>query len=119
MNILIGVPHVFRPQDGSVLSSQTEAKRALKAAALQQVTRGTWTCYGAGRCSTATTNGAGWLSTRLNDPQNRTRPQQPANPTSLATGLLFQDRSNRGRPPDPSGRHTTSGACNPQFRPLP
>jgi len=40
MNILIGIPHVFRPQDGSVLSSQTEAKRALKAAALQQVTHG-------------------------------------------------------------------------------
>jgi hypothetical protein len=40
MNILIGIPHVFRPQDGSVLSSQTASKRALKAAALQQVTRG-------------------------------------------------------------------------------
>ena len=40
MNILIGLAHVFRPQHGSVLSSESEAKRSLKAAALQQATRG-------------------------------------------------------------------------------
>lgn len=38
MNILITMPHVFSPKEGSLYSSQTEAKREIKAQALHRAT---------------------------------------------------------------------------------
>ncbi|WP_320675941.1 hypothetical protein [Prochlorococcus sp. MIT 1300] len=40
MRILIGIPHVFRPQEGSRLSSENSEKRALKKKALQEASLG-------------------------------------------------------------------------------
>ena len=34
MKVLLGIPHVFAPKQGSLYSSQTEAKRSLKQEAL-------------------------------------------------------------------------------------
>lgn len=40
MKVLLSIPHVFNPQKGSLYSSQTEEKREIKTAALQQATIG-------------------------------------------------------------------------------
>ena len=40
MKVLLTLPHVFAPREGSVYSSQTEAKRELKTAALRNATLG-------------------------------------------------------------------------------
>lgn len=40
LRVLLAIPHVFAPQKGSLYSSQTEAKRATKQLALEQVTFG-------------------------------------------------------------------------------
>ncbi len=40
MRILIGIPHVFNPVEGSIYSSQNEEKREVKKQALSQVTHG-------------------------------------------------------------------------------
>ena len=42
MRVLLGIPHVFAPKAGSLYSSQTEEKRALKTAALRTATEGNW-----------------------------------------------------------------------------
>ena len=40
MKVLLAIPHVFAPKEGSLYSSQTEAKRAVKQAALLETTIG-------------------------------------------------------------------------------
>lgn len=40
MRVLLAIPHVFAPKEGSLYSSQTEAKRAVKRQALLQATAG-------------------------------------------------------------------------------
>ncbi|MCP9775693.1 hypothetical protein [Cyanobium sp. WAJ14-Wanaka] len=40
MRVLLAIPHVFAPKDGSLYSSQTESKRATKRLALEQATLG-------------------------------------------------------------------------------
>ena len=40
MKVLLAIPHVFAPQEGSLYSSQTEAKRSLKKEALLKATIG-------------------------------------------------------------------------------
>ena len=40
LRVLLAIPHVFAPREGSLYSSQTEAKRATKQLALEQVTLG-------------------------------------------------------------------------------
>ena len=40
MKVLLAIPHVFAPKEGSLYSSQTEAKRSLKREALLQATIG-------------------------------------------------------------------------------
>ena len=46
MRVLLGIPHVFAPKAGSLYSSQTEEKRALKTAALRTAIGSTppWAC---------------------------------------------------------------------------
>jgi hypothetical protein len=46
MRILLALPHVFAPQDGSLYSSQTESKRAVKQQALLQATHGNLNRHG-------------------------------------------------------------------------
>lgn len=40
LKVLLAIPHVFSPKEGSLYSSQTEAKRTIKQAALMQATIG-------------------------------------------------------------------------------
>lgn len=40
MRVLLTIPHVFAPREGSLYSSQTEAKRSIKSRALEQATIG-------------------------------------------------------------------------------
>ena len=40
MKVLLAIPHVFAPKEGSLYSSQTEAKRGLKQEALLRATIG-------------------------------------------------------------------------------
>ena len=40
MKVLLAIPHVFAPKEGSLYSSQTEAKRSLKQEALLKATIG-------------------------------------------------------------------------------
>ena len=40
MRVLLTIPHVFAPREGSLYSSQTEEKRELKQQALRQATLG-------------------------------------------------------------------------------
>ncbi len=46
MKVLLAIPHVFAPQKDSLYSSQTEAKRATKQAALQDATLGNLSRHG-------------------------------------------------------------------------
>ena len=46
MRVLLAIPHVFAPKEGSLYSSQTEAKRHTKRAALLQATAGNLSRHG-------------------------------------------------------------------------
>ena len=46
MKVLLTIPHVFAPREGSVYSSQTEAKRSLKTDALRTATHGNLSRHG-------------------------------------------------------------------------
>ena len=46
MKVLLAIPHVFQPKTGSPYSSQTEAKRANKCAAIQAATIGNLNRHG-------------------------------------------------------------------------
>ena len=40
MRVLLGIPHIFDPKEGSVYSSQNEEKRSIKIRGLQRATTG-------------------------------------------------------------------------------
>ena len=46
MRVLLAIPHVFAPKEGSLYSSQTESKRDNKTRALQQATVGNLNRHG-------------------------------------------------------------------------
>ena len=64
MKILLGIPHVFSPKEGSVYSSQKESKRDIKRNALYQATLGNLIRHGREHFIHASTGRGGEVITR-------------------------------------------------------